>query len=84
MPAPLITLPPRPPELPPAARQVESTPTPNPPDSHGAIDVLLEAVSDLRRIRDRGEYIAAGYHSFREFTVAKFGVNLGCMIDEVL
>lgn len=84
MPSPLITLPQRPPELSPTARRVELAPAPALPENQSALDVLLEAVSDLRRIRDNREYIAGGYHSFREFTVAKFGVNLGCMIDEVL
>ncbi len=92
---PLISLPPRAPELPvtipPPFDRMPSPPVrfaPNPAFGEikrdVSVDDLIAGVAALRKFRDERTYATQGYHSFREWTVNKFGVNLGCWIDEIL
>ncbi len=44
----------------------------------------VQTIRELRAVRDQRSFINEGFHSFREWCMAKFGEKLGGWLEEIL
>jgi len=45
---------------------------------------MIQALARLRSVRDERIFLREGFHSFREWSMAKFGEKVGGLLEEIL
>ncbi len=55
-----------------------------PPHPMVTEESMIQALARLRSVRDERIFLREGFHSFREWSMAKFGEKVGGLLEEIL